>query len=449
MRRFLLPLGLAAMLCSPVNVMAQVIAPPDPVQRTGTGAAPLLLPQVIAMAERANASLRLKQAQIDAADGVVDDAGALFDANPELSGALTRRRVSPDGDGPARWNEWNAGVTQAVEIAGQRGYRRSSAELARSALSAEIEDTRQRVGAEATDRFYRVLALQQRVALEAQAQRLFDDTAVAVQKRRKAGEDTRLDANVAAVEAGRARNQLAIAEEQLVDAQSDLAATLQLPSGALPEVTGDLQPRPPAYRLSDLLLSAERRPRLRALMAREWSAEARLRLERAKRIPDVTIGVNVGREGPSISPVTNGFGVPGSTSGRERLATVSLSVPLPLFKRNQLGIGQAATQLDQAQIERQTSERDVRATVFALWSRLQSLEARVRRLQEQVVPALDDNQALSIKSRAVGQIALLELIVVNRQVLDARRDLLDAQTEYQTTRAALELAAGWSTRAIE
>ena len=74
---------------------------------------------------------------------------------------------------------------------------------------------------------------------------------------------------------------------------------------------------------------------------------------------------------------------------------------------------------------------------------------RVRRLQDTVVPALDDNQTLSLKSRAAGQIALLELIVVNRQALDARRDLLDAQTEYQSTRAALELAAGWDSEGMQ
>ena len=52
---------------------------------------------------------------------------------------------------------------------------------------------------------------------------LFDSTAAAVEKRRAAGEDTRLDANVALVEAERARNQLALAQEQLLEARAALA----------------------------------------------------------------------------------------------------------------------------------------------------------------------------------------------------------------------------------
>jgi cobalt-zinc-cadmium efflux system outer membrane protein len=67
----------------------------------------------------------------------------------------------------------------------------------------------------------------------------------------------------------------------------------------------------------------------------------------------------------------------------------------------------------------------------------------VRRLQESVLPSLEDNQQLSLRSRQAGQIGLLELIVVNRQGLDARRDLIEALAEFQSTRIALELAAGW------
>ena len=106
--------------------------------------------------------------------------------------------------------------------------RRETIDAALTALRHEIADTPRQVRSEGTSQFYRVLTLQQRVALETQATRLFEDAAVAVQKRRLAGEDTKLDANVALVEAERARNQLALAREQLIDARAELAARLHL-----------------------------------------------------------------------------------------------------------------------------------------------------------------------------------------------------------------------------
>lgn len=274
-----------------------------------------------------------------------------------------------------------------------------------------------------------MLAFQERVELESQALKLFDDAAAAVQKRRVAGEDTKLDANVALVEAERARNQLALAREQLNEERSILAARLQLVGPALPMAQGELTPAPMGFVLNDFLASLESQPRLLAFSAREKSANARYRLERASVNPDVTVGLSVGREGPS--------------GARERLTTISISVPLPLFKRNATGIGQASTAATQAQIDREAAQRDTRANVLSLWTRLTSQEQRVRRLQDVVLPALTDNLNLSVKSRQAGQIGLLELIVVNRQALDARRDLIDALTEYHSTRAALELEAGW------
>ena len=60
-----------------------------------------------------------------------------------------------------------------------------------------------------------------------------------------------------------------------------------------------------------------------------------------------------------------------------------------------------------------------------------------------MLPALADNQQLSLKSQGAGQIGVLELIVVDRQALDARRDLIDALGDLQAVRHALEAAAGW------
>lgn len=399
-----------------------------------TGPQALALDQAWELAERANPQILSKQAQVAAAEGVQTDARAWLNSNPQLTVDQTRRSVPQAGPGTDRRSEWSTGLSQTLEIGGQPGYRRESAAAALTALRNEIQDTRSQVRAEVSEQFYRVLALQQRVELEAKALTLFESTAEAVRKRRAAGEDTKLDANVALVESERARNQLAQAQEQLSEARTRLAALLQLPPTDMPQANGELAPMRSGYTLDDLLRSIDEQPRLQALAARENSAAAKLRLERASTYPDITVGLSVGREGPN--------------DARERLTTLSVSVPLPLFKRNAIGIGQATTELSQTQIERQAAARDARLQVSGLWARLTSLESRVKRLQTSVLPALEDNQQLAAKSQRAGQIGLLELIVVNRQGLDARRDLLDALTDYHATRIALERAAGWPQEGI-
>lgn len=408
---------------------SQVTQAARPAAATASELAPLTLREALTRAALANPDLRAKQAQLSAAEGFNTDAKALLFNNPQFALDKTRRLVPQQDIGTERRNEWSGGLSQAFETGGQGGFRRETAASALDALRYEIVDVRRQIRSDVSARFYRVLALQQRVDLETQALKLFDDAAAAVQKRRSAGEDTKLDANVAMVEAERARNQLALAQEQLNKERSELASRLQLVGPALPQAQGELTPQAMGFVLSDLLNSLDTQPRLLALTAREKSANARYRLERASVYPDVTVGLNVGREGAS--------------GARERLTTISVSVPLPLFKRNATGIGQASSEATQAQIEREAAQRDVRANVVALWSRLSSQEQRVRRLQEVVLPALTENLSLSVKSRQAGQIGLLELIVVNRQALDARRDLIEALSDYHSTRAALELEAGW------
>lgn len=415
----------------PLLALALVLVattPPSHAQAVA-GSAPLTLAEAMRLAETGHPTVRAREAQLAAAEGLRREASSLLFNNPELSADRTRRQA-PEG----RINDWNAGISQPFEIGGQQSRRREAAAAALDALRAEIEDTRRQARTEAALRFHAVLAAQRRVQIEQRSMDLFDGTTQAVAKRRAAGEDTRLDANVALIEAERARNALAVAREHLLDARVELATALQLPPSAAPEVVGELSSpfgdALPYGGLDQLLASARALPRQRALAAREDAARARLNLERASRYPDVTLGVSVGREGAS--------------EARERVTTLSLSVPLPLFKRNDAGVGQAMSDATQAEIERASAARDAQAHVRRLWNRLDSQRERVARLQRTLGPASLDNQQLATKSRQAGQIGLLDQLLVNRQALDAERDLNDALAELHITRIELENAAGWS-----
>lgn len=408
-----------------------VCAQPVPIPRTNqmSGVRRLTMAETLVLADEADPTLRSKRAELSAAEGAKADASSFLFNNPQLSMERTRRTIPQVGAASDQRSEWGAGLSQMLEIAGQPGHRRRAAAATLEAKQSEVEDFRSRARHEAAGLFVRLLAQQNRLRLDEQALRLFEATAAAVSKRKAAGEDTRLDANVAAVEAERARNQLAIGYEQLQEVQSELAMRLQLPAGITVEAAGQFESLGVQWTLPELMARVESLPKLRTLAAREKAAAARLDLEQASVYPDITVGVNVGREGASYA--------------RERLTTFSVSVPLPLFKRNAAGMGQARSELEQARIERLAEGRDAQARVATLWAKLQSLTARVGRLRHTVLPALQDNESLSLKSQKAGQITVLDLIVVNRQALDARRDLIDAELDLELTRLGLLAAAGW------
>ncbi len=394
-----------------------------------TAAASLTLEQAWQTAEAANPALQSARANLAAAQGQLADTQGLLWNNPQLYTERVRRDVPQAGLDNQRQREWNTSLSQTIEIGGQHGYRRAAAEQELAALQSALQETQRQVRAEVEQGFVRVLALQLRIATEQETLKLVESAATIVKKRVAAGEDSRLDGNLAAVEAERGRNQLAALGEQLIEARATLASALQMTPENLPEVAGELMPVAARYTLDQLLASAANRPQLRAFEQREAAARNRLKLERASVYPDITLGVSSGREG--------------AATAREKLVGVSVSLPLPLFRRNAGGIGKAATELTQAQIERQVVGRDTLAQVRALWLKVESLRARVERLQQTVLANLDDNQRLSSISYRAGEIGLLQLILVNRQVFDGRRDLLDARTELRLATVALEAAAGW------
>lgn len=388
----------------------------------------LTLEQAWRMAEQAHPQLRVAEATLRGMEGQLTDAQGLLWNNPEVSTEQSRRRAPVPGAAGQTFSEWGLGLSQTFEIAGQQGFRRRAAEFDLAATRESIAETRRRVRSEVELRFTRVVVLQNRLDIEREALKLTEDAAAAVRKRVNAGEDSRLDGNLASVEAERGQNQLTVLQEQLIEARAELAASLQLPPTGLPQAAGVIEITPSQQSLDSLLASSVNRPHLRSLDLREQAARSRLDLERASVYPDITVGLASGRDGPGDS--------------RERYNMLTLSVPLPLFKRNAAGIGRATTELTQSQIEKEVAVRDVQAQVRALWLRLDSLRARVSRLSESVLPRLDENRRLSTSSYQAGEIGLLQLLLVNRQLLDARRDYLDALAEFVQTRIALEEAAG-------
>ena len=391
---------------------------------------PLTLERAWLLAEQANPALKAAQASLAAAEGQLDDARGLLWNNPQLAAERTRRRVPQPGLGNDTQREWRAELSQALEIAGQHGHRREAAEQELAALKELVEETRRQVRAGVEQKFVRVLGLQTRAAMEAELVALIRDNTGVARKRFEAGEDTRLDSNLAEVELGRTSNQLEAVREQLIQARAELAAALQLPEQALPEVQGTHSADGAfPYTLDQLLATAAARPRLRALDHREQAARSRLGLERAAAYPDVTVGLFSGREGPG--------------EARERISGISVSLPLPLFRRNATGIGKATTEPTQAQIERQAAVRDTQATVLALWQKLGSVRERVRRLEQFVLQRLQENQRLSAAAYRAGEIGLTQLLFATRQVLDTRREVLEAATDFALTRIELEQAAGW------
>lgn len=389
----------------------------------------LTIESALAVAQRNNPELRKAIASLDAAKGEITDVNTPLFNNPTVNLEGGSRKLYDPTNSDSRRSEWSTGVAQTFELAGQQGFRRQTANAKLRALQQEIDEVRHRINAEVEERFVQVLALQKRIEAEQHTLELTERNSGLVGKRVEAGEDSKLDGNLAVVESERAHNQINLLQEQLTRARAALSTALQLPEQQLPTALGEIQPAPTSYSLDELLASVANRPALKALDSREQSARSTLNLERAVRTPDLTVSLNYGRDAV--------------VGGQDTVATLGFSLPIPLFRKNAAGIGRATSELNQVEIDKSTVSRDARAAVITAWQRRLSLQDRVQRLTQVVYPKLEENLKLSQIAFKNGEIALPQLLLVQRQVIDAQRDLIEAQLDLRLTQIELEYAAGW------
>jgi outer membrane protein, heavy metal efflux system len=392
-------------------------------------AASLTLESAWQIAEQNSPDLKRITSNRFAVEGELQDARAPLYNNPVVNFEGRRRSIYEQGRSDPQRSEWGGGIAQTFEVAGQQGYRRQAAANRRDELEQQIAETHRSVRAQVEEQFVNVLAIQRRIETEQRTLELIERNTSLSRKRVSAGEDSKLDGNLAIVDAERARNQLSFQQEQLTRARADLAASLQLPPPELPEVSGSIPPAPLNYTLDDLLRSVESRPAIKALSFRENSARSRLDLERSLRYPDLTVSLNNSREAGIV--------------GDDNITTVGISLPIPLFRRNGAGIGRATSELTQVEVDRTVVTRDSKALIQSAWLRRQNLQERFDRLNREVYPKLEENLRLSMLGFQNGEIGLPQLLIVQRQTIDAQRDVVEAERDLRLTQIELEYAAGW------
>lgn len=390
-------------------------------------AQPITLGEAVPAALARNASLRALEAEVAAARARLEGASALLPSNPELELAVGPR-AAPDG----RATDYSIGLSQQVELFGQRGARRDGARALLDAAEARLEAGRVELAAEAREGFARALAARERARLAAEAYTLARQALAAAEAREAAGAASRLEVNAARAALGHATRQRAEAEQRAVAARTALILLVAADPAAPLELAGELEPAAPGpaedvERLVDRALRG--RAELRAARREVDAARAEARLAQREALPSPRLGITYAEEG--------------SASGRPtRVTQGTLALDLPLFQRNQAGRGIAAARVAQAGQALEALTRSVRAEVMGAASRLATARAAVEAFTQGLTGAAEENVQLVHEAYRAGKMDLIQLLVVQRETLEARNAYIDALEELAAARAELSRVTG-------
>ncbi|WP_346395380.1 TolC family protein [Pseudomonas syringae] len=374
------------------------------------------LAQALEAAFARNSELAAAQWEIGVAEGDRQQAGLI--PNPTVSWEVedTRRETSTT----------TVMLSQALELGGKRGARIEAASKGQDAARLELERRGNELRAEVVQAFYAAARAQAGLELARQSRTLAERGLEVAEGRVRAGK-------VSPVEATRAQVQLAEtdllvrrAETLKINSNRELARTTGSPVASFERLDyNDLSPGklpPGAKLLTALNQSAE----LRLAQTQIEQREAALGSERAKRIPDLTVSV----------------GSQYSREERERVNVVGLSMPLPLFDRNQGNVLAASRRADQSRDLRNAVELRLRTETQSALDQWNTAAQEVESFDRVILPAAQRAVDTATRGFEMGKFGFLEVLDAQRTLISARSQYLESLATATEARVAIERIHG-------
>lgn len=360
--------------------------------------------------------------QIEAARGRVEQAELA--PNPELTVAVEDVLGSNDLRGVD-----SAETTITLAWVLERGVRERRVDAAKanaslSSINAEI--LRVEVAAETARRFLTLLANQARAVTESEAVRLAEETVQAVQRRVASGRTPRAD--LARAEAELATTLLAQEdiEHELLSARHRLAAQWGQTAPEFVQVAGDPFALPQTEPFETLRQRIEQNPDIARYLSNQRLAEAELRLAEAQRKPSWQARVGVRR----------------LESTNDHTLVTSITIPLALRNRNQGRIAEARAGIERSSADTNAAKVRIETTLLVLYQALQHSLHRANSLRTDVIPRIESALADTRAAYERGRYSYFEWRTVQQELIDARRELIEASIDAHRNVIEIERLTG-------
>jgi cobalt-zinc-cadmium efflux system outer membrane protein len=393
-----------------------VIAPASTLEAARTNQLEnLTLEQAIELAERQHPQLAEAHALVEAASGRAQQAGTL--PNPE---AIVGAQQLPLDRGASNQREYVAGIAQPIPLGGRLGQAREAELLEREVRVRGLEvtrrDLRKRVHSAFATALYQEKAFQTQQQITQGARQVTAITKTRVEAGDAAPED------LARIEIELARLQLEVQRSQTLREQALLALAAAMGDVNLnvKSLAGDLAMAFELPTLESLVANLAEAPELRQADASIRASNARIDLAKAERIPDVKVEVLYHR----------------LESTRENTLDIGLSIPLPLFDRNQGKVREARAEATAAEARSRLTENELNLRLRESHAQLTAALATSRAFQTEIMPRAEIMLKAAETRFAAGDTSLADVLPIRRDWaamqlahLESLRDVMQAWGE--------------------
>jgi cobalt-zinc-cadmium efflux system outer membrane protein len=401
------------------QLVATVVIAPSGAEEKEPHRYVLTLDQARELARAQSPRLTASRARIDVARGERVGAGVWQPTNPELAVAAGPR----ERDGEDLGTDLEVEIGQTFELGGRRGARIEHADAGISRATSVAHDAERIVLLEVSRSFLSLLHAERSLEVARESARVAGELRAITERRFETGDVGILDPYAAATADGRARIRVAELEASRALVLAELRTLLALEEDAVIVPEGDLADRG-RYELEALRGRAADRADLIAIEAEIAQARADERLGKGYRAPDLGAFARYSREEEAD------------------IAMGGLVFTLPFLERGQGRSAVAAAERRALETELSASRTAVDREVRARYMAFSVLDATSARFGEETLPRLDRMLDLARQSYEAGNSPFTELLVLQREVVEARQAYLDLLLEAALAGTELEAAAG-------
>lgn len=319
-------------------------------------------------------------------------------------------------------------LSQLIELGGKRSSRIRVAGFERDVAGWEYEIRRIDILSRVSMRFIDVLSAQQRVVLLEETVRLGGQSRDAVAERVRGGKASQVEETRAGVAVASARIVLERAKRDLEASRRALSASWGNRYPRFERASGDLDALPPIPTFDRLAALLIRNPEL-ALWASEVAMRrAAVELAESNAVPDLTVAAGYRR-----------YSVPGDDVNA---LLVGVSIPLPVFDRNQGGIRAARSLVARSEEERRAAELRLAIVLAESYRALSNAHSEYAALRETVLPGAKSAFDLTSEGYRLGRFGILDVLDSQRTLSEVRAQSLRAATEFHKAVVDVERLIG-------
>lgn len=363
-----------------------------------------------------NPDIKMNLASIMSAEGQALQAG--LRPNPQAIMELENFGGDDDFSG-VDGAELTLGVEQEIEIAGKRTYRKDVANYALAAAKQEAVSQILATLASAHQSYAGYVIAQERLRLAERRLALADKTHEAVKKRVSAAAASDIQHTKVDIEQKAAAIEKAQAIEELASAKAQIERILASGVDQINEGRGFLQTAFDLPEKEQLIKALENLPQAEMMKLKELQAQSNIELAKAYGVPNPTIGLGIRRFNETDS---NAF-----------MAT--LSIPIPIFDRNQGNIAQARAERIVAENENRSTLLSLKEASEKVYQQLLAASQEVKSYKNDIIPSAQKVYEQASEGYNSGRFSFLELLDAQRTLYEMQEAQLDSLLKLHQAKA--------------